>query len=290
MPVSAGWPTTAAGVMLPRMCAIQVPAIADEDVAAYERDGAVCLRGLFGPEWLDLLARGVARNMAEPGRYARHYTGEGDPGLFFGDYCNWDRIPEYRTFAFESPAAAIAGRLMRSRKVNFFHEHVLVKEPGTADRTPWHHDQPYWVVDGRQVCSIWLPLDPVSRDVSVEFAAGSHRWGKWYTPKRFVDSADHPSNEGETVPDIDADRESYRLLGWDLEPGDCIVFHALTVHGAPGNMSATNRRRAVATRWTGDDARFVRRDGFMSPPFEEVTLIPGSPMDCETFPVVLPAN
>ncbi len=267
-----------------------MPPISEAEIAAYRRDGAVCLRGLFDREWLTLLAEAVDRNMAEPGPHAHFYTGAGEPGLFFGDYCNWRRIEGYRRFAFGSPAAAIAGRLMGANKVNFFHEHVLVKEPGTADRTPWHHDQPYWVVDGDQVCSIWLPLDPVARAVSVEFVAGSHRWGKWFTPKRFVDHADHPSNEGESVPDIDADRDAYRLIGWDLEPGDCIVFHALTVHGAPGNSSAVRRRRAVATRWTGDDARFVRRDGFMSPPFEDVTRAPGAPMDCDTFPVVIPGD
>ena len=257
-------------------------------IDAYERDGAVCLRGAFDPAWLELLAEGVEENIRTPGPHAKHYTGEGEPGFFFGDYCNWQRIESYRRFALESPAADIAGTMMRSGKVNFFHEHVLVKEPQTEDRTPWHHDQPYWVVDGRQVCSIWLPLDPVPESVCVEFIAGSHLWGAWYTPKRFADHDDHPSNEGETITDIDADRSRYRVLKWALEPGDCLIFHALTVHGAPGNASATHRRRAVATRWTGDDARFVRRSGFMSPPFEEVELPAGAPMDSTHFPVVRP--
>ena len=263
--------------------------ITDEQVAAYERDGAVALRRVFDAEWIATLAVGVARNMAEPGRFAHVYSSAGAPGFFFGDYCNWRRIDEYRRFIFESPAALVAQRMMGSVKVNFFHEHVLVKEPGTAERTPWHHDQPYWTVDGDQVCSIWTPLDVVPRETSIEFVAGSHRWGKWYTPRRFLDDTDHPaSNEGETIPDFDARRHEFEFLSWDLEPGDCIVFHALTVHGAPGNPSSTTNRRAFAARWTGDDARFARRDGYMSPPFDEVALVPGEPMDCETFPVILP--
>ncbi len=83
-------------------------------------------------------------------------------------------------------------------------------------------------------------------------------------------------------------RGDYEILGWELAPGDCIVFHALAVHGAPGNLSAENRRRAVSLRLTGDDARFARRDGYMSPPFPEVTLRPGEAMDCDSFPVVWP--
>lgn len=265
--------------------------IAEPVVEEYERAGAACLRGAFEPRWLDLLARGVERNLAEPGPFAKFYTPEGAPGLFFGDYCNWRRIPEYREFLLHSPAAAIAARLMRSRKVNLFHEHVLVKEPGTLERTPWHHDQPYWTVDGTQVCSIWLPLDPVPRETCVEFVAGSHHWGEWYTPRRFVDNKDHPAEDPNfrAVPDVDANRDTYELLSWDLEPGDCIVFHALSLHGAPGNRLA-HRRRAVASRWTGDDARYVLRPGFMSPPPPEDAPAPGSPMDSAVFPIVWPAS
>jgi ectoine hydroxylase-related dioxygenase (phytanoyl-CoA dioxygenase family) len=262
--------------------------IADAEVAAYARDGAVALRGVFDADWIALLAEGVEQNLAAPGPYVRHYTKEGESGRFVGDYCNWQRIEAYRRFAFESPAAGVAARLMGAAKINLFHEHILVKEVATENRTPWHHDQPYWTVDGDQVCSIWVPLDPVPRETCVEFLAGSHRWGKWYTPKRFNDLADHDTNEGESLPDIDAHRDDYEILGWELAPGDCIVFHALAVHGAPGNLSAENRRRAVSLRLTGDDARFARRDGYMSPPFPDVTLRPGDAMDCDSFPVVWP--
>ncbi len=260
--------------------------VSNQQIVEFERDGATCLRGLIAPSWLALLSKGVERNLREPGPYAKRYTPEGSPGLFFGDYCNWRRIPEYREFLLHSPAAEVAGRLLRSRKVNLFHEHVLVKEPGTQERTPWHHDQPYWTVDGDQVCSLWIPLDPVSRETCPEFVAGSHRWGTWYTPRRFVDNQDHPAEDPTfvPVPDVDAERERYRLLAWDLQPGDCIAFHALTLHGAPGNPSP-ERRRAFASRWTGDDARYVIRPGFMSPPPQPGAPPNGALMDGDAFPV-----
>ena len=90
--------------------------------------------------------------------------------------------------------------LMQSRKVNLFHEHVLVKEPGTEEPTPWHNDQPYWTVEGWQVASLWIPLDPVARENGVEYVAGSHRKGEWFKPKRFADSADHPSDDPRFLP------------------------------------------------------------------------------------------
>jgi len=264
--------------------------VSSTDVDLYRADGVVVVRGLADDVWCDRLAEAVEENLADPGPWASDYSGQGPKSGFRDDYCNWERFDGFRDFVFRSRAAEIAGRLMESSTVRFNHEHVLVKEPGTNEASPWHHDQPYWTVDGEQVCSIWVPLDPVPRETCVEFLAGSHRWGKWYTPKRFNDLSDHDSNEGEALPDIDAHREDYDILGWNLAPGDCIVFHALAVHGAPGNSSASNRRRAVSLRLTGDDARFARRDGYMSPPFPDVTLAPGDYMDCDTFPVVWPRD
>ncbi|MBM3599304.1 MAG: phytanoyl-CoA dioxygenase [Alphaproteobacteria bacterium] len=259
-----------------------------DEIAAYDRDGVVCLRQVIDAAWRERLAAGVETNMREPGPYAKRYTAEGKPGLFFGDYCNWARIPEYRDFMFNSPAAEIAGALMGARKVNLFHEHVLVKEPGTEEPTPWHNDQPYYFVDGRHVISMWIPLDPVPRQTCPEYVAGSHRWNKWYTPQRFADGKDHPARDKnfEPVPDIDGNRGQYTILGWELEPGDCIAFQGLTLHGAPPNRTAL-RRRGFSARWTGDDAVYVLRDGFMSPPPPKSGAPrEGAPMDSEAFPVV----
>lgn len=262
--------------------------VGEEDIAAFESDGVVALKGALSAQWVARLRDGVDHNLAHPGRYAKFYTPEGADGFFFGDYCNWADNEAYKACVEQSNLAQIAAALMCSTKVNFFHEHVLVKEPNTAERTPWHHDQPYWVVDGWQVCSLWIPLDPVPREVAVEFIAGSHRSGAWYAPKSFATEDDHPGNEGDTIPDIDANRDDYEFRSFATEPGDIVAFHARTVHGAPGNASPATRRRAIAMRFTGDDARFTRRDGYMSPPFEDVTLSPGALMDCETFPVVWP--
>ena len=261
---------------------------AADTIAAYRRDGAVPLRGVIAPEWLARLETGVERNLREPGPYAKRYTPDGNPGLFFGDYCNWQRIPEYADFMANSPLAGIAAALMGASKVNLYHEHILVKEPGTLERTPWHHDQPYYPIDGEQIVSMWIPLYSVPRATCPEFIAGSHRWGKWFMPARFKDGAQWEAQDPSFVPmpDIEAERDHHTVLAWDLEPGDCIAFHGLTVHGAPANPLAT-RRRAFSARWTGDDARFVLRPGFMSPPPPERDgPAPGAPLDSAVFPVV----
>jgi ectoine hydroxylase-related dioxygenase (phytanoyl-CoA dioxygenase family) len=259
----------------------------DERIKFFKKNGAVLIRKAIPEYWIEQLRNGVAYNMATPGKYTRNYTKENSPGFFWGDYCNWQRIPEYKSFFFDSPAAAIAAQLMTSQKVNLFHEHVLVKEPGTLDRTPWHHDQPYYCVNGNDTCSLWIPLDPVPKATCVQFIARSHKWGRWFTPTKFVGVEYAQKDEGfEPMPDIDSNITNYELLSWELEPGDCIAFNFLTVHGAPGNVSGTSRRRAFAARFTGDDATFTRRVGQMSPPFPELSLNQGDRLDSTTFPVL----
>ena len=84
-------------------------------------------------------------------------------------------------------------------------------------------------------------------------------------------------------------RAQHRVLQWPLEVGDCIAFHGLTVHGAPANASP-NRRRAFSARFTGADARFVLRSGFMSPPPPPSGgPTHGAAMDSAAFPVLIEA-
>ena len=61
------------------------------------------------------------------------------------------------------------------------------------------------------------------------------------------------------VPDIEGNRAQDDLVGWDVEPGNCLVFQARILQGAHGGSRIARRPRALAARWCGDDARFVVR-------------------------------
>ena len=69
--------------------------------------------------------------------------------------------------------------------------------------------------------------------------------------------------------------------------GDVIAFDYRTVHGAPPNTSRTKQRRAFSLRLVGDNARFVRHEGrTTSPPFPDVTLKHGAPLEGVDFPIL----
>ncbi|MFT5112638.1 MAG: ectoine hydroxylase-related dioxygenase (phytanoyl-CoA dioxygenase family) [Parasphingorhabdus sp.] len=260
----------------------------EQTINTFKTQGVVKLNGVF-TDWVEELQAGVEENMTNPGPFHREYLQQDEGGRFFGDYCNWSRISQYHNFVFNSPCAAIARQLMTSKQSRFFHEHVLVKEPGTGKSTPWHHDQPYYCVDGKQVVSFWIPLDPVPESTCPEFIAGSHLWNKWFIPTKFSGvEYDHSDPDLDHLPDIDANREQYDIRNWSLQPGDAIAFHFLTVHGAPANLSSEHRRRGFAARWVGDDAVYAQRSGDISPPFPglEDKLVPGGQLETEEFPLV----
>ncbi|MDK3074736.1 phytanoyl-CoA dioxygenase family protein [Sedimentitalea sp. JM2-8] len=259
------------------------PLVTADDIETYQRDGVVLIRGLFA-DHVDTLRAGIERNMAEPGPHASENRKEGHSGRFFDDYCNWARIPEFAEVIRSSPAAEVAADLMRARRVQMFHDHVLVKEPGTSMATPWHQDGPYYFVEGKQTVSFWSPLDPVT-EAALRCVAGSHLWEKDVLPTRWVAESAFFPDDGQYMPVPDPEAEGMRIVEFPMQPGDAVAFHYRTLHGARGNTSQT-RRRAFSLRLVGDDARYVQRPGPTSPPFPGHDMQPGQTLREDWFPVI----
>jgi ectoine hydroxylase-related dioxygenase (phytanoyl-CoA dioxygenase family) len=135
---------------------------------------------------------------------------------------------------------------------------------------------------------MWMPVDPVPRESTLEFLAGSHL-GPWLMPRTFMDDQARWFPEGslEELPAID--RATAPIVGWALEPGDAVFFHMLTLHTAAGSRT---RRRAFSVRLLGDDVVHAPRAWRTSPPFPglEQELPAGAAMDHPLFPVVWEAS
>ncbi|MBN8557946.1 MAG: phytanoyl-CoA dioxygenase family protein [Proteobacteria bacterium] len=277
---------TASSALDARAAAIATPAQID----AFARDGVVCLRGLLDADEVALLRAGIDANIAAPSERAKVASRPDDPGFFIEDFCCWPDNDAYRRFIFDSPLAAVAARLMASRQVRLYHDHMLTKEPGTRQRTPWHQDQPYYNIEGRQNISFWIPVDPVRRHSTLEFVAGSHR-GPWLMPRSFMDHQAKWFPEGslQELPDIEAARQQFPILGWAIDPGDVIAFHMLSLH-ASGGVDGDTRRRVFSVRMLGDGITHAPRPWVTSPPFPGLAdrLPAGAPMDDALFPVLWP--
>ncbi len=257
-------------------------------VAAYARDGVALLRNAFD-DWVEPLRTGLERNLHEPEAYAFpcESVRAGEPGRFFDSYCNWQRIPEYRAFVERSVAAAMAGQFMRAQHAQLFHDHAFVKEPGTQTATPWHQDLPYYCVDGHQNVSIYIALDDIAPDVSVQFVSGSHRWAELFFPRDFIAGRNfaHDDPALRDVPDAETLRREHTVLSWGLAPGDAVLFHFRTLHGSAA-AEVRRRRRAFSTRWLGDDMVYCTRAGETSPPYPGIDQHDGEPLRQDWFPVM----
>lgn len=259
-----------------------------QQIEDFQRDGAVHLPGAFAG-FVEQARQAIEENQKSPSWRERTYRPDDGSAPFFQDYVVWDAFDGYRTLVRESPMAEMAATLMKSNTARIFHDHILVKEPGNSIVTPWHQDQPYYLVEGEQTVSFWVPLDPVPRERTIEYVAGSHRWNRDFRPTRFDGTPLFENDTSEQVPDIDARRDELDILGWAVEPGDAVAFSFRTLHGAPANASPT-RRRVISVRWVGDDARFAGRPGTTSPAFPDLQYTPGEPFAGESFPVLYSAS
>lgn len=271
-----------------------------------DRDGAVCLRGAFAPQWIELAADGIRHNLDHPSPMFQSFGKEGEKGSFSSDIWSRRQIRQLETFALDSPAAAIAAQCLRTDTVRLLQDTWFVKTPGTQVRTPWHHDN---VVLG-PFCSIWVALDPIPKAAALEFVRGSHRWPQLFMPANFFEAEqkDLPAVEEfyaryhgqfdiaadktfSRVPDIEANRDDYDILSWEMEAGDCLVFHARTLHGSPGNSLDHDTRRMV-TRWVDETAVLAPHGGtvvdrLVAEGFD-VDLAIGAPIRGALFPVITP--
>jgi len=257
--------------------------ITQDHIAAFQRDGVTMIKGLFA-DYVDTIRDGIEFNMGNPGKYAAENTKGNDTGRFFDDYCNWQRISQFQDVIENSPAAEVAADLMQSNSVQMFHDHVLVKEPGTSKPTPWHQDSPYYFVDGMQNVSFWSPADAVT-NATLRCVAGSHKWPKQVLPTRWLNEDNFYPDESEFIPVPDPDADGMKVVEWEMEPGDAVAFHYRVLHGARANHS-DKRRRAFSLRLVGDDARYVERQGSTSPPFPGHDMKPGERLREDWFPVI----
>jgi ectoine hydroxylase-related dioxygenase (phytanoyl-CoA dioxygenase family) len=281
----------------------------EAEVATFWEDGVVCLRGVMPAAWIarmrdaveialtssattDLSAMGDALGAAGAPltldasvATASSATAGAPRGQFRAGTDHWVEQPEFLAFAADSPLPGIVAGLLRSGQVWLYEDSLLVKEPGTAERTAFHQDLAYFHLDGDQVCTVWVPLDPVDADTgAVQYVRGSHRDRTSFRPNFFVTTDAIPGTEGEVVADRTGDPD---LVSFVTAPGDVVVHHARTIHGASGNRTADRRRRAVSVRYAGDDTVFRVKPGAPTKP-HHTDLVDGDPLTEPACPRVWP--
>lgn len=280
-------------IELPKFSPVAEGIPGEDAVAAYERDGVVCLQGAFSKFWVDMVSKGMTKAQekreiesgTDPLRSFRvHHPGE--PGHFFIDTFMWQHMEEFRRFTHEGPAADLAMHMTRSTSIIFYFDFILIKEPGTSAKTPWHYDEAYWPITGNQMCNCWMVVEPAPKETTLRFVRGSHKWSNNYRLMSFNPYEDYPKPPDDPpVPDWDIESVTEDLVYAPLEPGDCVIFHNRIHHSAPGNSLNSMPRRALATHWIGDDIRYNDKPHTIDPP-DRADLRHGDRFECGLFPRV----
>jgi ectoine hydroxylase-related dioxygenase (phytanoyl-CoA dioxygenase family) len=242
--------------------------------AEYERDGVVLVQKAVSEQWIEDLQKGcdLAQENASPyGEYLQQPT---DDGIYFTDLELAKRLPVFSTFAQYGPTAAVAGTVMGSSSARFIYDQLFIKEQGVSTMTPWHQDGSYWRIQGDQIASVFVALDPIQPGDGLDFVIGSQHW-ELANPKHFSDGTGYEGTTFPEMPDVDALtlEEKVQLKNFDMQPGDVLVFSSRIVHGGPGFWG-----RALTTRWAGDDAVYWNRPGESAIPTTCIALANGEPL------------
>jgi len=252
--------------------------VTSEDVRAYQRDGAVLLRGILPALWVDTVRDGLEQAYAKPGALSSKLAlGAGEIRM--------DQVPSLSSEALGrvvagSPAARIAAALLQTDTVHHVLDQMFYKPAGQILPTAWHQDTPYLRVQGDGLCRLWISADPSPASATVSVVRGSHRWNVEYRPVEPGDvdareeqigggfSYDSGDFDGRLpkVPRIAEYPDSFDLLSWDVQPGDVLAFNGNILHG--NNDTIEHHpvpRRAFAVLWGSASVRTLRRPGHAVP-------------------------
>ena len=255
--------------------------LSEKQINDYKHDGVIIIKDVF-KDWIEPLKKGFEKVLDNPSKHGRENVTD-DNGRFFEDYCNWERIEEFKDCLYNSPGAQIVAEATNSKSTQIFHEHIFIKDPGTYKETPWHQDMPYYCVDGNDTGSFWIPLDNVSKDNCLKVLKGSHKLPMLVKPTKWSNDKFWYKNNKSfmDIPNIDKNN----IFSTEMDTGDAILFNFKALHSSSGN-SDKKSRKAFSARFIGDDVRYIDRKGETSPPFAGIDLKPGDKMRKDWFPVV----
>lgn len=124
------------------------------------------------------------------------------------------------------------------------------KPPLLGQATPAHQDGYYFMLDPCEAVTMWFALDDVDEENGcVRYVTGSHQLGM----REHGRTQTLGFSQGIPNYPTDADRENEQAC--PAQPGDLLVHHALTIHRADRNESATRNRRALGFIYYSERAR-----------------------------------
>lgn len=216
------------------------PVLDQAQVAAYREHGFLTIPGAFEG---DLLSRLIATTERlweagrEIGEKTRHYDIAPDHR---SDHPRIRRISSptelddiYLEAAFDSVLGDIAADLIGG-PVKFYHSKINFKLPAGGAEIGWHQDWPVFPHTNTNLVALSVPLNASrARNGCLRTIPGTHREG----PRSHWANGRYLLNCNATM----TDDELSRAVDSEVDPGDVVAHHGLSVHGSAPNESDTMR-------------------------------------------------
>ena len=218
-------------------------------------DGVICVRRALDAAGVEAMEQAFEWSVANPSPAAKRFYPD-EAATFLEDTGG-----NHLAVAQQVGVVDLVKTLWGVDHVWYFGEQLFLKEGGAARRTPWHQDTSYLRILGDQMVAVWISMDPLPAEHSLEFVRGSHR-GTLYNGSAFAAHDDtaplYKQSTLPRLPDIQAARDRFDIVSWATEPGDVLVFHLGILHGGAGTEPGI-RRRTLSLRFLGPDVTFDGR-------------------------------
>jgi ectoine hydroxylase-related dioxygenase (phytanoyl-CoA dioxygenase family) len=207
----------------------------DEQVAQFQRDGHLIVRGAYKREVLQRLSQQL-ETARSPKALALDPAAQKDPNAFF-----WRRSPEIARFVLDPGLGEVVSQLLGVDGVRLIHESLFEKQKATG-RVPWHRDSHFWSFEGAGAVTVWIPLQDTPLSMSpLRYASGSHLERKTHQLSRL---------ERVMIP------MRYPVVVSPMQLGDLVIHHSLTLHGAACTQDQ-GIRRALSLHLFDENSRML---------------------------------
>jgi len=219
------------------------------DVAQFKADGYLVVKGLLSQEENALVRRALETDATLiENKVVLNDDDGGSTSLAL-----WSN-PGDGTLGMLSRATRIVYAMRRflGGAVLHYHSKSLLKPPNQGGVWNWHQDYGYWYKDyflHPRMVTVYVAIDPQNghtlKNGALRLLKGSHHIGR-------VDHWSKGDQQGADLERVEQARGLCEEITVDLEAGDAIFFHCLTMHSSSGNDSS-HRRLALASCYTRAD-------------------------------------
>ncbi len=131
--------------------------------------------------------------------------------------------------------------------------HVFSKPAKEGYETPWHQDGHYWPIRPLATCTVWLAIEPSTKENGcLRIIPRSHA-DKTLHPHLHEDRSDLTLNQRMA----DGVFDESDAVDLELQPGQMSLHDVFMIHGAKANLSG-QRRTGVALRYMPASSLFDR--------------------------------